>query len=228
MQQDFVKNLIKGKIGVIIFGGVAIAIFTLFVLSINEDVRSSAREGEREEDIIVAACPTFHYMLKKLEDVEGVRVVKTASTGETLKMIDEEIVDVGISGRPLKKGEPSLSYEIIGGGYDFVFSGEFAIREQDMSKFLFYTDIEKEKILEDFEHISNDNLTKVDDAKKYTKEGVVITFLNGRMESESVYILKNNGERVRLSRRPRVYYLPEGRIKERGSIKKVIMDSIRE
>ncbi|GEM_PF-4522654 len=219
----------KRKIGIIIFGGVAVVFFGFFALSINENVRSSAREGEREkEDIVVAACPTFHYMLEKLKDVENVRVVKTSSTGETLKMIDGEVADMGISGRPLKEGEPSLSYEVIGEGYDFIFLEEFVIREQNMSKLLFYTDIEKEKILEDFDHISNDNLVKADDAKEYMRDGVVITFLDGRMEGESVHILKNNGERVRLSRRPRVYYSPESRIKERESIKKVILDSIRE
>jgi len=155
----------------------------------------------------VAACPTFYYMLEKLEK-EGIETIRTESTGESLRLLEEKEVDLVISGRGLKKGEPNFLFEKIGPGYDFFFQKELVIFEKEMEFVPFYTNLSKEKIREDFPYINS--LEKVEDLGSFLDQGIIIT--NNEIKGETVHIFKEEGSRVRLSRLPRLYYFDSSRV----------------
>jgi len=163
--------------------------------------------AEREEKLIVAGCPTFHYMLEELESSQKADVIMTDSTAESLRLIEKGAVDLIISGRALKEREPRLISEKIGAGYDFIFREEVVVLEEEMRFIPFYTDLNLEKIMEDFRHISESNLNKIEEPRKYLEKGIVITTLDdGFLIGETVHVLEAGGSRVRLSRLPRIYY----------------------
>jgi hypothetical protein len=169
---------------------------------------------EMEDDkngIRVAICPTFYYLLAENNDII---VVKTDSTSESLKLIEEKKVNAVISGRALKKKEPELFYQIIGEGYDFIYKDEVIIFEEEMEFIPFFTDLDAEKIINDFQYISEKNLSKVENIYNYLEKGIIITFLEDKLIEEPVHILKKDGTRLHLSRRPRIYYL-EGEVKDK-------------
>lgn len=160
-----------------------------------------------QESVAIAACPTFHYLLEALEGKSGINTIKTQSTAENIEMLKNDQVDLIISGRALKADEPDFEWEIIGPGYDFIFVEEIAIMENEMVFIPFYTNLDKDKIINDFHNISDDNLTQVENLGDYLKEGIVITRLERLSEEENiVHIFKLDGSRIRLSRTPRLYY----------------------
>ncbi len=158
-----------------------------------------------EEPIKVAACPTFYYMADKLEVHEELSVVRTQSTAESLVLLGRGEVDLIISGRPLKRGDPELVSRIIGPGYDFIFEQEIAVLEKEINSIPFYTDLSLNKVVQDFDYISKDNLTKVEDPYQYLDRGVVITSLERINRGEIVHVFKEDGSRLRMSRMPRIY-----------------------
>ncbi len=163
-------------------------------------------ELSRKEEIVVAACPTFHYMLNKIEEEQIADIVRVANTAEGLGLLSDKKIDILISGRALMPGEPDYSFTVVGPGYDFIYKNEIIINEPEMMFVPFYTDLDLEKIIEDFRYISTDNIERVDDIDRYLGQGVVITLLEDKMKGEPVHITENNNSRVRLSRRPRMYY----------------------
>ncbi len=170
-----------------------------------------ATKAEEKEEVVVAACPTFYYLLEKIEDKEHVVAIKTNSTAETVSLLQEEKIDFGIGGRPLTEKEEKIKHLVIGKGYDFIATQGFTLPEQEMAYFTFYTNLEKEEILRDFQYIKEENLVKINNIHDYLNKGVAITKIEERMPqgAESVHIVKENGQRVRLSRKPRVFFLPE-------------------
>ncbi len=167
-------------------------IFLSGVLTINKP---------EEETLIIAACPTFHYILDEI-DLKGIR---TESTAKSLELLENGNVDLVISGRPLKIDEADFFFEIVGSGYDFVSVNGMIINESEMSSMIFYTDMDIKDVLSDFKYLSDENLNEVDDIDDYLDKGIVITQLN-EMKGENVHVFKNNGHRVRSSRRPRLYF----------------------
>jgi len=163
-----------------------------------------------KEKITVAICPTFHYMLDESEEINGIRVIETENTSQSIELLKRREVDLIISGRPLRDNEQEdFLFEIIGEGYDFIFKNEIVIGELEMPFVPFYTNLDLEKIIKDFEHISENNIEKINNVNDYLDKGVVITFLENEMIGEPVHIIKRNGERVWLSRRPRMYYFSD-------------------
>ncbi len=162
---------------------------------------------KKDEKLVAAVCPTYHHIFGK--DNEDIIVIKTDSTSESLELIKERDVNVVISGRALGKEEPRLLSQIIGEGYDFISSNEIIIFEEEMRFNQFYTNLEKEPIIKNFQYISEENLTKIEDINDYLDRGIVITSLEGFLIGESVHILNKNHSRVNLSRLPRVYYFED-------------------
>lgn len=217
----------------IILGAIISVFLFVFILHGSKDnfrLSASLRglfQGEnKEREIIVVACPTFHYILDELKDFEWIKTVKSINTAESFFLLRNNFVDAAISGRPLKKNEPDFSSQVIGEGYDFIFKEEKMVKEKEMSSFVFFTDLEKEKILEDFEYILESNLIKVERVGEYLTEGIIITSLEDRMFGESVHILKENNMRVRLSRKPRIYYLPTFEEEKLELLKKLIKEFV--
>ncbi len=185
-----------------------IAIILLFSFILARQRAFSPRlPAESYEKPVVAACPTFYYLLEKLEE-NGFSVLRTKSTAESFYLLEKEEVDAAISGRATSPGEPDFSFNVIGPGYSFLSSKEKVIMENEMGFVDFFTDMEKEIILNDFPFISENNLRQINDVYDYLEEGVIITsvlntdYSRGRV----VHVFRENGERVRLSRTPVFYY----------------------
>jgi hypothetical protein len=174
------------------------------------------RELEHPESpIVITACPTFYYMLEKIENEENIKIIKSQTTTESLYLLEKEEVDLVISGRALKQNEFNFLSKKIGHGYDFVSEKEMYIVENQMKDFIFYTNLNFEKIIEDFNFISENNLTKTENPFEYLNRGIAIISLENNLEGELVHILKNDGSRIRISRIPRLYYkdnIPEEKI----------------
>ncbi len=162
------------------------------------------------EEITVAACPTFHYLADKLDINEQITIIKTNSTPETIAMVEDGVVDFGIARRSLLENRP-VSYQVAGPGYDIISSVEFVIGEEDMSIFSYYTDIDKNKILRDFNYIGEENITVVDNPLDYISDGIVITVLQGGMtnEMQNIHVIASNDKRLRMSSLPILYYMSE-------------------
>jgi hypothetical protein len=190
----------------------AISLFFIFCATLllmgsfsKEDEILGLEEAEKEI-LSVAVCPSFYNLLSGNGSID---IIKTDSTSESLELIEKGEVDAVISGRALKKEEPQLSYQIIGDGYDFLYKDEVIILEKEMEFIPFFTNIDVDKIISDFQYISKENILKVDNVFDYLEEGVVITLLEDKLIGEVAHILKEDGTRVYLSRRPRIYYLGE-------------------
>lgn len=180
---------------------------------------------DNKKDITVASCPTFYYMLEKIEYLEPVKIIKTTSTAESIMLYKEGEVDIVISGRPLKENEPNLVSEIIGKGYDFIYREEFPMWEEEMELISFYTNLPFEEVIADFEYITEDNLIKIEgEVTDYIKEGVVITRLEGRLIGGTAQIYKPDFSRVRLTRLPRMHYKENINQKTLNTIKEIIIE----
>lgn len=211
----------RGKIIIIVI--VFILGFFFFVQTkeiglLKEDLIEKEKAEEKEKTMFVAVCPTFYYMAEGMENNSKINIIKTGSTSESLGLFKGGTVDFIVSGRALKKGEPQLPSIKIGKGYDFIFKNEIVIYEKEMGDFLFYTNLSKEEIVQEFEYISEKNLIEVENIYEYLNEGIVITHLNDFSKGEIVHILKENNSRVRLSRLPRIYYRNDNLVKEAGLI----------
>ncbi len=203
---------LRAKIILIIL---SVASFLIIILIENNQIEETENKQEddfinkikksQKEDFIVAACPTFHHLL---DNFEIDNVIKTESTAQSLMLIQQKEVDFLISGRALRQQEPKLDYLIIGRGYDFLFEQELIIPEQDMKYITFYTDLDKQEIINDFQYISEDNLNEVKDINLYLDKGIIITNLPGKLIGEPVHIITSNNSRVPFSRLPRLYYYP--------------------
>ncbi len=205
---------------------IIIFIFLLFFFLNNrkEDQIASLSNFTEKDNLVVAGCPTFHYMLDKL-DQEGISIIKTGSTGESLSLIENGLVDFVISGRSLREGEAKLSFHKIGRGYDVIHKDEIVIFEKEMGQISFLTDLDIDQVINDFEYISDVNLVKINDLYEYLDKGVIITSLDGHLIGNMAHILKENGSRVRLSRSPRIYFSSELEKEKLESIKEIIKEN---
>jgi hypothetical protein len=203
----------KTKIFLIIF--LVLFVFLLFKKNI-------------EKPVIVAACPTFHYMLDELKS-KGINVIETDSTAESLYYLENNKADLIISGRPLKKEErKGYLYEIIGQGYDFVFYYEIEINEREMEDIVFYTNIDKQKIIDDFQYITEENLIEIENIEDYIKKGIVITHLEDKTDYGIVHVLNEFNRRVHLTRRPRVYYPLKTDLNQIREVKAILKEKFSE
>ncbi len=209
------KNLkvFENKIIGILIGLFLIMFFVLFFIfqgnnkSLSVSVFFPKEIVEQKEDLKIAGCPTFYYLLENLEK-EGFSVIKTASTAESLAYLGLGVVDFAISGRRLVPSEPEFSFKVIGDGFS-VFSGQsFTILDKEMDLYNFFTDLDVEEILEKFEYISKDKIFEVEDVYDYLDYGIIITSSQNTdySRAEIVNIFLENGKRHRYSRIPHLYY----------------------
>ncbi|MEA2092557.1 MAG: hypothetical protein U9P61_01130 [Patescibacteria group bacterium] len=205
----------KNKKTIIIF---SIAFIFLFIIALmvlskeNEETKDEFIEESSEVvigKIKVAVSPTFYHLFQDLKDNNNIEVFEIDSTLEGLDLMERGVVDVAVLGRPLREEELPLLSEVVGEGYDFIYKEEMVISEEEMSEIVFYTDLETEKIINDFKQITSRNIVKIEDIENYIEKGIVITSIDGFLVREVVHILKEDGSRVRLSRLPRVYYFKE-------------------
>jgi NDP-sugar pyrophosphorylase family protein len=172
----------------------------------------------------VAGCPTFYYMLDKLEE-EGVEVIRTLSTNENFQLMERGLADFSISGRGVLKDERFFPSVIIGPGYSFLSKEEFVITEKEVPFISFFTDIPTESILEDFADFSIENIKKVENIEDYLEEGVVITIPENEHKGRLVHFINEKEERVRLARVPRLYYHSDEQKKTLEMIKSIVKEN---
>ncbi len=180
-----------------VFLGV-IAVMFLFVMIV-----FSQQSSEQEIPLAVAACPTFYYILDSLEE-SGVKAVRTSSTKESIYYLSKNKVDLIISGRVLKPEEPDLYSKVIGPGYSFVSHQEQLVFDEEMGDYDFFTDLYKEKIVDNFPYIADESLREVEEVYDYLEKGIVITSAENTdySKSEVVHVHKKDGSRHRFSRTP--------------------------
>ncbi len=162
-------------------------------------------EDEVEENIVIAGCPTFYYMLEKLEK-EGFGVAMTASTKDNFELMKRGEADFAISGRGLIESERFYPSLLIGPGYVLLFEEEVVVQKEELEGVNFFTDLSKEDVLRDFSFILENNLYEVDVVEPYFSKGIVITSHVNENKGRLVHLINEKGERVRISRIPRLYY----------------------
>jgi hypothetical protein len=91
----------------------------------------------KQENLSIAACPTFYYLLDELES-SGINVIRTNSTSESIYRLQNNQVDLIISGRKLRPEEPVLKYEVFGAGFSLLAEREIAIYENEMGGLSFF------------------------------------------------------------------------------------------
>ncbi len=166
-----------------------------------------SRSSDRLSEVSVAGCPTFYYLLERLSE-EGVGVVKTNSTAESISYLQQGKADMVIGGRALMPSEPPLSSFVVGEGYSFFSSFNLTIHEKEMSEVPFFTDLKKEEIIRDFPSINPENLEEVNDVYNHLNEGIAISRVENTdyTRAKVVYVIGDNNKKVRMSRTPVLYY----------------------
>ncbi len=185
---------------------VVLVLFAAALFYFQGGSRNPSIEAQLNSDKRVAACPTFHYKLDLLED--DYHTIKTRSTSWSLNILSAERADFVISGRKLKPQEPEFSYKVINNGFSFIGPNDFTITEDEMSELTFFTDQNKQDILNTFNQINPQKLFKVNNVYDYLNEGVAITSYENTDYSKAgvVGVFRNTGERLRESRTPVVYF----------------------
>ncbi len=192
----------KKFLPLIVIGGVAAAAY----LSLNAFLPA------RLNGLRVAACPTFHDELEILEDA-GIITTYTNSTGESIRLLSNERVDLVFSGRRLRPEEPEFDHINFDEGYSFIGDNKFSINLSDITEFPFHTDLDKDTVLEDFPWIEEENLREVDDPYLHLSTSIGITSFENTdySRAEPVSVINWNGKRIRKSRVPTLYFNSEDR-----------------
>jgi len=211
------RSLLVIVVGIIILSSFAITRLFKYYSTENPEPLPEKKE------LVVAACPTFHYMLQGLEK-NGISTIPTGSTKENLQLMERREVDFSISGRGLSEEDPYFPSSIIGPGYVFLADKEFIILEEEMENLFFSTDLSSQEILENFPYISSSNLWEVEDVGGYLREGIVITSPDNEEKGSLVHFFHKDGKRVRLSRVPRLYYSPSISKEEVELIREMVIE----
>lgn len=187
---------------VLIFIILLLTILSFLVFSQNKKINKI----ETEEIIIktrIAACPTYYEIIKNLDSLYY-EIILTNSTSESIKLLERGDVDVVFGGRTLRPEEPQLDYKIIKEGYSFLSDKEIMINENNLKNNKIFTDLDIEKIKESFEV---NEIFQVNNVYEHINKGIIITSWENTdyLKAKIVHLLKNNGERVELSRRPTIY-----------------------
>lgn len=185
-----------------------IFIFGLFVFSNKEgDSRPATDKSLSQEKIKIAVCPTYFKIAEKI-NTEKYEIIKTDSTAGSLALLDNQKVEMVLSGRVLKPEEPQFSSEIIGFGYSFISDKELLIQEKEMRDYNFFTDFSSSEIIDKFSYIIPDKISEVENVYNYLDRGIIITSVENTdySKSEIVHIYKEDGSRHRFSRTPIIYY----------------------
>lgn len=176
---------------------------TIIFMNKDNDSQTTMTEQEEQKKIKVAACPTCFGFTKNI-DTEKYEIIKTASTAESLAMLQNQKVDMILAGRTLKPNEPQMDRLLIKEGYSFLSDKEYSIYIDQLKNQTIYTDL-------DIEVIKNimplQKIEQVNNIYDYLDKGIVVTSWENTdyTKAKIVHILENNGERFELSRQPTVY-----------------------
>ncbi|HKK54162.1 MAG TPA: hypothetical protein VJ926_01445 [Patescibacteria group bacterium] len=135
-------------------------------------------------------------------------MVSSRSTAESLDLLDKNIVDYVISGRPPKPQETEYEYLYINrSGYSFLGTTSASYYVDDLKDIKIYTDLKED----DVEFLKNslklNNITRVEDVYNRPNPGLAITTWENTDYSKDsiVHVYNNNNERYKYSRTPILY-----------------------
>lgn len=185
-------------------------LITIFITLILAIFLISSFFTHRDQKIKVVVCPTYYYLEEILIE-NNYEVIKTKSSAESFALLKTNSADLILTGRTAKQIEkvPNLDFIVIGEeGYSFLGRESNTINHSQMANLNFVTDLDAEKIKNEF---PIKNLRKVADVYDFSDQEIIITnWENTDFEkADIVHVLKNNGERDPLSRRLNIYYLNE-------------------
>ncbi len=185
----------------ILFIGAIVGFLTL--TNMKQDSNSVINELLDQEKIKIAACPTCFEITKNI-NTDKYEIIKTASTAESLSLLQERKVDMILAGRTLKPDEPQMDGLLIKEGYSFLSDKEITIYFDQLKNQTIYTDLD----IEDIKNVlSLQKIEQVNNVYNYLDKGIVITSWENTdyARAKITHILKTNGERFELSRRPTIY-----------------------
>jgi len=162
--------------------------------------------------IKIAVCPTYLYLIGDIYKSGNYKIIPAKTTAESIDLFQNKQVDIILSGRTLKPNEPKMKSLIIDQGYSFLAKMETTIYNENLDDITFYTDLDIKKIKKD---ININRVNKVEDVYDYLDKGIIITSWENTdyNKAKIVHVLENNGERLKISRRPTIYF-PEIYTKE--------------
>lgn len=193
----------KHKIIITIIFIVFIATGFLFLRNKEQSNHAPVNEPLNQEKIKIAACPTCYEIAQNI-DTDKYEIIKTASTAESLSLLQNQKVDMILAGRTLKPNEPQMDGLLIKEGYSFLSDKEITIYVDQLENQTIYTDLNVENIKN---VLSLQKIEQVNNVYNYLDKGIVITSWENTdyTQAKIVNILEKNGERFKLSRRPTIY-----------------------
>lgn len=193
----------------IIIISIFILVFTVVLIKITENkdeviVNTCGFSLDKKR---IAVCPTFYKHLENI-DQDVFDIYFTNSSSESFYLLENNQVDLVLSGRTLKPGERSFLNKVLGdynNHYSFLSATEKTIYSDQLSFYNFYTDLDKEKIKQE---LGLENIEKVDNIYEFLNKGIVITSWERTdlSRSEIVHVFNIDGSRLELSRIPIIYY----------------------
>ncbi len=155
----------------------------------------------------IAACPTFHKYLRNL-DQDIFDVYFTNSSSESFYLLENNQVDLILSGRTLKLDENFFPNKVLGdynNYYSFLSANTKTIYLNELNFYNFYTDLDRNKVKKD---LGIEEIEEVENVYNFLNDGIVITSWERTdfSKSEMVHVLKEDDSRLELSRIPIIYY----------------------
>jgi len=177
-----------------------IILLSLIILSL---VISNIFAGDKRV-LRVAACPTYHGSISQL-DPKKYELFFSESTAQSINLLENDLVDIIVSGRTLKPNENIAYSLVLGKGYSFLSNSEHLLFINELKEYNVYTDLEIQEIKNIFPVI---NISRVENVYDYINEGLIITSWEETdyNNAEVVHLLENNGQRVKLSRQATAHY----------------------
>ncbi len=177
-----------------------------FLASDKEEGSSEAGAGfEGKEKIRIAACTTCYFsVMERVGEADGYEIIRTGSTGESIRLFLQGEADMVLAGRTLRPEEPDLDHFVIEEGYSFLNDSGLLVYKDELESRKIFTDLDTQRLKSD---LSLEEVVKVDDVYEYLDKGVVVTSWENTdySQAEIVHVHKRDGQRLGLSRRPTLY-----------------------
>ena len=158
----------------------------------------------KDERKIIAVCPVFLDLVNNL-DASKFDIIKVGSASEGLEILNNGEVDYVLAGRILKPEEKANSMDFISKeGYSLLSNEEKVVYTKDLQEINIYTDMDIERIKDDF---SVEKVLSVKNVYDYLDKGIVITSWDNTDYSKAkiVNLMNSDGTRSLLSVTPIVY-----------------------
>ncbi len=179
------------------------AVSFLFSDDDSEVVESGDLEAKAKTRI--AACNTcYGSTYERVSALDDYEMIRTGSTGESIRLFLQGEADMIISGRTLKPEEPRLDQFVIEEGYSFLSDSGMLVYRDELEGQSIFTDLDAWELKSD---LSLREVVEVDDVYDYLDQGVVVTSWENTdySRAEIVHVYERDGQRFGPSRQPTLY-----------------------